>query len=623
MVDVPSATIWAPKGEQGPVGPEGPVGPPGIGYNYIGNYDNGPLTVTRYSYIFIKDGDFWKAQASLTLPYTTVNNWTIDQPKFQSIGDAAALQELGNTTDATKGANLISWIQSGAGAVWRTVRNKLWDTISIADFGGAANSVNTTALSAATIQSKATKNRFVSIPPGQCNTGVVSNSTGIRFFGGDLVETPDVNNSATFDILSSYADFLEYDLGKEYLYALHNDISTLQAIKIMMVGDSTVVGFGSSSPFTPDGVLSDQGLNLGLAGILTNNLAVSGSNSTQWDTSTIISDLTTRTLIVGYGTNDPVNGDEEVFFNNMSNKLAQIRAVRGLSSLTIILKGCNSTNDWVNGRSQLWCERLMPVYRKLARLYQCYFFDTYSLFRDSKNGDTWMDTLPYGVPPVNTHIHPNNFGNMWIWGKLASEIFSSAISQRKVNNFRNVGSTHTRYPVAAAPGDLSLGLSIYRTSTDSGWPSDGSVVNEKSADGACVQKNYPINRSIPKVHQRNSIGSTGTVWTEWSGVGRNITLLNSWTNASGRMPAQAYITVDGEIKGRGDIVPGTLTVGTIIFTFTSAIGSALPILPETFNLTGVGGSVLVNLAVDGNVSILAVTGTPTRIPINPLHFMNS
>ena len=528
---------------------------------------------------------------------------------------------LGAITGPINNALNILFVQRGAGAVPRTVSEKLKERLSTGDFGGAANTVNTTALTAAINEARASRDRSIMLPPGQNNTGVVSNPTGIKFYGGDLVETPDLGNPATFDILSSYADSLGYDLGKEYLYALHNNISSLQAIKIMMFGDSTVVGFGSTTPFTPDGVLIDQALNRGVAGIAINNLAVSGSNSTQWDTAPIIADLTTKTMIVGYGTNDPAVGNEEDFFNHMSAKLSAIRAVRNESSLTIILKGCNSTNDWVNGRSQLWCERLAPVYRKLARLYKCYFFDAYAMYRDSKSGSTWMDTLQYSG--IDAHIHPNNFGNMWIWGKLAEQIFPSAISQRLVNNFRNVGSSHTRLLFTAIPFSLPYGRSIYRNDTNVNWPSDGIVVNEKSADGVTIQKNYALNRAIPKIHQRNSIGTDGVTWTEWSGVGRNITLLNSWSNAAGRMPAQAYATIDGEIKCRGDIVPGTLTAGTSIFTVTSAIGSGAPILPETFNLPGVGGSLLVSLNTDGSVVILAVTGTPTRVSISGIRYMPS
>lgn len=67
------------------------------GYQFIGDYDaDGPLTITQQNQIFSKDGDYWRASAALALPYTTVNNWATDQPKFVAIGDAALRSDLAN-----------------------------------------------------------------------------------------------------------------------------------------------------------------------------------------------------------------------------------------------------------------------------------------------------------------------------------------------------------------------------------------------------------------------------------------------------------------------------------------------------------------------------------------------
>lgn len=65
------------------------------GYEFVGDYDaDGPLTLTRANQIFSKDGEFWSPGPALSLPYTTVNNWVIDQPKFISRGDAVIRQDL-------------------------------------------------------------------------------------------------------------------------------------------------------------------------------------------------------------------------------------------------------------------------------------------------------------------------------------------------------------------------------------------------------------------------------------------------------------------------------------------------------------------------------------------------
>lgn len=65
------------------------------GYEFIGDYDAaGELTFTRPNQIMSKSGEFWRPGPGLALPYTTVNNWAVDQPKFVSVGDAALRQAL-------------------------------------------------------------------------------------------------------------------------------------------------------------------------------------------------------------------------------------------------------------------------------------------------------------------------------------------------------------------------------------------------------------------------------------------------------------------------------------------------------------------------------------------------
>lgn len=76
------------------------------GYVFIGDYDaDGPLNITQPNQTFTKDGEYWRAGPSLVLPYTTVNNWVIDQPKFVSIGDAALRSDL---ADPAQGVYLVS-----------------------------------------------------------------------------------------------------------------------------------------------------------------------------------------------------------------------------------------------------------------------------------------------------------------------------------------------------------------------------------------------------------------------------------------------------------------------------------------------------------------------------------
>jgi len=87
------------------------------GYEFIGDYDtDGPLTITRPNQIFSKDGDYWRAGPGLSLPYTTVNNWVTDQPKFVSVGDAALRAALASN-DPLLGSALVY----GVGRVVNTI----------------------------------------------------------------------------------------------------------------------------------------------------------------------------------------------------------------------------------------------------------------------------------------------------------------------------------------------------------------------------------------------------------------------------------------------------------------------------------------------------------------------
>ena len=91
------------------------------GYEFIGDYDSGPLNITARNQIFTKDGEFWRADAALVLPYTTVENWAVDQTNFVSVGDAALRQELAQPD----GATLVGWARTPLADAITTVSGML------------------------------------------------------------------------------------------------------------------------------------------------------------------------------------------------------------------------------------------------------------------------------------------------------------------------------------------------------------------------------------------------------------------------------------------------------------------------------------------------------------------
>lgn len=83
------------------------------GYKFVGEYTDGPLTITEYNQLIRYQNEFYKLTAATTLPFTTTGNdatsWANDSLHFVSVGDAALRQEL----SAPGGAELVGYSKGG------------------------------------------------------------------------------------------------------------------------------------------------------------------------------------------------------------------------------------------------------------------------------------------------------------------------------------------------------------------------------------------------------------------------------------------------------------------------------------------------------------------------------
>lgn len=102
------------------------------GYAFLGDYDDGPLTITLQNQVFSKGGEFWRAKASLDLPYTTAQNWALDIDRFVSVGDAYLRQLLASS----EGSTYVTHTQLGG--ISRTLQNKLEGLVTPEDFASQA-----------------------------------------------------------------------------------------------------------------------------------------------------------------------------------------------------------------------------------------------------------------------------------------------------------------------------------------------------------------------------------------------------------------------------------------------------------------------------------------------------
>jgi len=173
------------------------------GYQFVGDYDtDGPLTITQVNQIFSKDGEFWRASASLDLPYTTVEDWAIDQPKFVSVGDAALRQELSQSS----GSDIVGYRGT-------TIYKRLSLEIHPEDFGAIGDGIadDTTAFQEAIDFCASNKSEFHGTPGKTYKITYPCSITGVKAIGNfsrilALMPSATIEN----DAISLYGDGVEF-----------------------------------------------------------------------------------------------------------------------------------------------------------------------------------------------------------------------------------------------------------------------------------------------------------------------------------------------------------------------------------------------------------------------------
>lgn len=87
------------------------------GYQFLGDYENGPYTITARNQIIRYQNEFWRLNAATNPPYATTGvnstSWATDVTHLVSVGDATLRQELTTVGDG-KAADLIPLSQGGS-----------------------------------------------------------------------------------------------------------------------------------------------------------------------------------------------------------------------------------------------------------------------------------------------------------------------------------------------------------------------------------------------------------------------------------------------------------------------------------------------------------------------------
>lgn len=534
------------------------------GYQFIGYYLPGPLTITSYNQVFSQLGDLWKAKASLTLPYTTTGNWATDQANFVSVGDNALRTQLAAIT----GGTLIGYKQVG-----RTVDTALSERKSITDFGALTSlSDNLAAVNAAI--AAAGRGETIYVPPGDFAVSAVPpNSKGVRWEGPGRILAPWPQSQQNLYRLTK-----PFGIYREYLDQIWQVMRlTNRAIRVFTYGDSTVAGGFNYIDWEwfVQNLIPEMAAVKGLRnGVVVTNRGVGGSAITAWNPVPDIDPITGPDLIiVKYALNDPYAANAlQTYETALRTQLAAIRADAdgSIYNVAILIVGPNAAWDEDGDfRNSKWFESLRSVHEAAAKDYQCAFFDPYALMQDaSKAANRWLDKPNTGN---NSALHPTNTGQSQIWGALFDFIVGeSMITRYKANQFKN-NSAYYGWPKANfsfQPMHYANGITVEIALAADGWPRDGMLYTLKNPEGQAHQRLTPLGSNGATFIRNSDLAST--FFGVWHGMPVALTLQNSWAyfGAPYQLPRvmiseEDVVTLDGMIK------PGTVAAGTVLFTLPS------------------------------------------------------
>jgi hypothetical protein len=290
----------------------------------------------------------------------------------------------------------------------------------------------------------------------------------------------------------------------------------------------------------------------------------------------------------------------------MDAALGKLRAFKSVTNLAIVVMSPCSTDSPTTNRSTDWYEQIIPELRKICRKHQAVFFDTYSMFQDSKQGaGLWMDN-----PGGAGSIHPDGTFNHTIIWPVMQMTFEDIMHGLNLasNNFINTPFSSLAPGVAVVPSSYTMGMSLWTIRTANGWPVNGKMRVWRNGTKV-FQEIYqtadddagPTEQSRPEIYRFGD--TTANTFSKFYNVSVTPALLNSWAVVAGRTPKYTH-KKDGTCILMGTV--GTGTDGTTIFTVPEEMR---PSSPRTFIVAtdGVAGSVVI--LANGNVQPYMNGGT--------------
>lgn len=368
-----------------------------------------------------------------------------------------------------------------------------------------------------------------------------TNPKGVYFRGAGYIETPEAvtGRARRWDTRGEQFPIVE---GKEYLNIVHEIFraGSASSTKIDFMGDSTIIGNGiTDTNYVLSTLIQNNFLLHGFDCQFTNR-AVGGTTSEDLRTTQVPASIaiSPHLAIIGTGINDVylrgpnpgVNTDAqaqaaaELVRVSLDAALATYRASFPATRTCIILKVPNVATLTLNARDERYIETISPMYRELARKYQCVFIDTYRAWRFGRGlnaasavGVPWLDT-PYTTNDGG--IHPLESFSMQIADLLTEVILPETL----------------RRAVRANLPQLNTGLAF-----SNGWTALAGQSFRARRRGQVVQLEGTI---VPGTTTTGTLITTLPT-TMWPARRR---FFGCTTNASGQVPAMTYVDTDGTVR---------------------------------------------------------------------------
>jgi len=397
---------------------------------------------------------------------------------------------------------------------------------------------------------------------------------------------------------------------------------------IVISGDSTTFGVGGSYA-KPESIFTQTALNNGYINVGVNNRGQSGSTAQQWKDSYINGDLALNPdlYIMRWGANDPFFKDTSTdalrkqgvleTLAIIRSAVAQARATRNVSQMSMVLCTPGPMNDVEKGRDEVYFERLNAGLRQIALDYQCAFVDTYAMVQSAHGAaGLWMDASDSdGNPSTPARaIHPHDVMYEHQVAAVAEYVMPKYGIGWKCNNFRNSSLGRVVRKGTDLATAFKAGIDLDRM--DASSPYNGVSMNIRQSDGGILQLNYPMQGIhtgytkgvLAARHRFNGLTSI------WYGEAQDATALlqNGWVTFAGYGKFKVHPTLDGRVHLSGTLSTGTTTNGTILCTLPVGMR---PKEKEIISCATNAQNCEIRVNIDGTVELWNL-GSPTYLIIN-------